>query len=271
MKMGIQMWSIHDECMRRGVDETMRIVSDMGYTGFEFAVHEYATVEQLWGERPEKIAETMARYGVQPLGIHLNWDLFSADPMTVIRECRILGLPYLGLGHLYYPDREPAERQMAIHKRLGELSRIAADNGMKMLLHVSATGYCRDYKGRYSFEGMLEDVGEEWIQPEFDTAWMVVGGVDPEAYIRKYAGRVDVLHLKEFTGPLEQTEDVMKRHDAITIDRACAIGASGSQNTPGIIETARESGTKWILTELWNEENALENALQSARYIRPLL
>lgn len=267
MKLGLQMWSIHDVCMRLGVEKTMQTISQMGYRGFEFAVHQYETLEQLWGERPERVAEIMGSYGVEPVGIHLNWDLFSKNPMPAIEESKKLGLSYIGLGQLFYPDRVPHDVQRAIHARLKEVSQMVSDHGMKMVLHVSAASYCRDFLGRYSFEGMLEDVGLDLIQPEFDTAWMLVGGVDPEAYIRKYAGKLDILHMKEFTGPMENSDYIMVRHNAVTMDRGCAVGASGSQNVCGIIEEARKAGTKWIVTELWNEPDSIDHARESAQTI----
>ena len=38
-----------------------------------------------------------------------------------------------------------------------------------------------------------------------------------------------------------------------------------------IIKTAEKAGTKWIVTELWNEKNSLENARSSADLIKKYL
>ena len=53
-------------------------------------------------------------------------------------------------------------------------------------------GYLHDYKGRPTYQGMIEEAGIDLIQPEFDTAWMICSGNDPIELLKKYRGHVDI-------------------------------------------------------------------------------
>ena len=44
----------------------------------------------------------------------------------------------------------------------------------------------------------------------------------------------------------------------------CAVGDNGVQDVGQIVDAADQCGVKWVLTELWNEPNSMENAKISA-------
>lgn len=71
---------------------------------------------------------------------------------------------------------------------------------------------------------------------EVDTYWVAHGGADPAAWIRRLAGRVPTLHMKDLTvtGSREQ--------------KMCEVGA-GNLNWPAILEAAKEAGVKWYIVE----------------------
>ncbi len=44
LKIGLQMWSIHDVCKEQGFAKAFELVSKMGYEGWEFALGSSATL-----------------------------------------------------------------------------------------------------------------------------------------------------------------------------------------------------------------------------------
>ncbi|NLG37648.1 MAG: sugar phosphate isomerase/epimerase, partial [Clostridiales bacterium] len=182
-----------------------------------------------------------------------------------------LGEEYSAAFPLFYGDREVSKGQIAKYVRFREVVRMFRDSGVKLVVHGSGYGYLNDYKGRLVIEGMLEEANAD---PELDTCWMILGGVDVEKYIRKYRGRVDLLHLKDFKPPYEESEYVIVRQNSIENRwRECytAVGQDGVLDLPRVVKTAVECGTKWLIVELWNERESLENACVSAENIRRYL
>jgi sugar phosphate isomerase/epimerase len=77
------------------------------------------------------------------------------------------------------------------------------------------------------------------VKIELDVGWLATAGVDPVAYLRKYAGRVIACHLKDYDPAI--TSDVPQRKlvppGAGTIDFAPVLAAMSETGvTHGFIE-----------------------------------
>jgi sugar phosphate isomerase/epimerase len=71
---------------------------------------------------------------------------------------------------------------------------------------------------------------------EIDTYWIVHGGGDPAAWIRKVDGRIPCVHLKDM---------------AITLKREQLMAeiGEGNLNWPLILQACRDAGVEWYLVE----------------------
>ena len=100
----------------------------------------------------------------------------------------------------------------------------------------------------------------------------------PAEYIKKYAGRCPVVHLKDFYG--EKSEDM---YELIGIDKKAPARpsgfefrpvGSGIQNFPAIIESAIASGAEWVVVEQDKPSMGLtpmECAKKSIEYVKSIL
>jgi len=109
--------------------------------------------------------------------------------------------------------------------------------------------------------------------------WVNVGGEKPDDYLRKYAGRAPVVHLKDFVGG--KTENM---YALIGIDegekketggkfefRPCG---SGVQDFGAILEAAEFSGAEWVVVEQDNPsmgKTPLECAKMSIEHVSSLM
>ncbi len=77
-----------------------------------------------------------------------------------------------------------------------------------------------------------------------------------------------------YTGlpPMEDSDYILVRHNEICDNhRGCAVGDHGIQDIGTIIPAARACGTKWLMTELWNEPESLKNAEISIENLKKYL
>jgi len=88
------------------------------------------------------------------------------------------------------------------------------------------------------------------IQAELDTYWVQTGGEDPVAYIRKYAGRLPRLHIKD-RAPAPD-------------DETCPFAevGQGILDWDAIFDAAPEAGVEWYLVE---QDNWTRPPLECAR------
>lgn len=272
MKLGIQLWSIHDVCMKQGFDRAFAAIREQGYEGVEFALASDASIPEHYNTTMEEIKKALSNNGIKAVGVHTAFEQVLKNPDAILEECLELELPYIAVFPELYPDRTPFDRQKKAIEQTGKLAWLFKGAGIQPQVHCSAFTYMKDYKGRHMNEGYIEELGIERLQPEFDTAWMIVGGAEPIGWFKKYAGHIDIVHLKDFHPPMENSDYILVRHNTITEqNRGCAVGDQGVQDVESIVKTVGECGGNWILTELWNEPNSMENAKISAQNIMPHL
>jgi sugar phosphate isomerase/epimerase len=70
------------------------------------------------------------------------------------------------------------------------------------------------------------------MQLELDSGWAAYSGVDPVAYLKQYAGRVPLLHLKD-----------------LTTERTFAEIGEGTLDIAEYYAAAEECGTRYFLVE----------------------
>ena len=80
------------------------------------------------------------------------------------------------------------------------------------------------------YDGLIEATDPSLVQFENDVYWTVMGKQDPVAYMKKYANRIRLLHIKDIA----------------------VLGASGMMNFQKIFETAYANGISDFFVELEN-------------------
>ena len=108
--------------------------------------------------------------------------------------------------------------------------------------------------GQYALDYIYTEIGPDLLQTELDTCWVKVAGECPVAYIKKYAGRSPVVHLKDFIK--EGKPANMYELIGIETEKKEETGkfefrpvGHGMQDFPPILEAAVESGAEWVVVE----------------------
>jgi sugar phosphate isomerase/epimerase len=83
----------------------------------------------------------------------------------------------------------------------------------------------------------LADGLDKSIWMEIDTYWIQFGGGDPVKWIKRFAGRIPCVHVKDMGMTVGEKAQNMTE-----------VG-EGNLNWPGIIEAAKQSGVKWLIVE----------------------
>src|SRR5690606_6776174 len=89
------------------------------------------------------------------------------------------------------------------------------------------------------FDVMYDRIPAEHLQVEMDIGWAQYSGIDPLAYINKYAGRLPLLHLKDF---LKVSRDPETTTDTVELGQ-------GDLPLNDIIGAASEANVEWIIVE----------------------
>ncbi len=188
-KIGLQLYSVRNE-MEKDFEGTLKAVAEMGYEYVEFAGY--------FGKSAQEIKALLDKYGLKCVSVHQGVEWFLEEGKAACDFLKTFGVRmavvpwYAAENHKGNPGWETTLVNFA------RVAQLLADCGMVMGYHNHDFEF-GTYEGKYLLDWLYETFPAELLQPEVDTCWVHYAGVDPAAYLRKYAGRMQVVHLKDFS------------------------------------------------------------------------
>jgi sugar phosphate isomerase/epimerase len=185
----LQLYSVRWD-MEKDFEGTLKKVKAMGYDGVEFA--------GLFGYSAQQIKAMCEAIGLVPISAHVPFADMVSDP-SLLDEYAEIGCKYVVIPYLteeYRPGNEKFAEVISGAAMLGEKAKTL---GMTLAYHNHDFEFVK-LGDEYALDVLYKEVPASLLQAELDTCWVRVGGEDPAAYVRKYAGRLDMLHLKDYTG-----------------------------------------------------------------------
>lgn len=137
---------------------------------------------------------------------HFSVDLLEGEFDRAVEIARTLGNEIVVLPYLL-PDSRPsdAEGWKAFGARVGAVARRLKGEGLRTAWHNHDFELRMVEGGGRPLDHILDaDPAIEW---EADLAWVVRGGEDPAAWLRRYAGRVAALHVKDIAPAGTKTDE----------------------------------------------------------------
>ena len=267
LPIAVQVYSVRDNAAK-DLRATLQAIKDMGYDGVEFA--------GLYDNKPADIKAMCAEIGLTPISAHVPYLDMVKDPEGVLGAYAEIGCSYVVIPYLT-PEYRPGEDKFGeVIENAKVLGQKANELGMTLLYHNHDFEFIK-LNGKYALDILYEEVPAELLQTELDTCWVNIGGEVPAEYIRKYAGRCPVVHLKDFFG--SKSEDM---YELIGIQSQAPkrpsdfefrpVGA-GLQNFPEILKAAEESGANWVIVEQDKPSmglTALESIKKSIDYLKSI-
>ena len=217
----LELYTVRDE-LERDFAGTLRRVAAMGYPAVEGG--HYRTIET--GEMKALLDET----GLQMPAVLFSLPALEADLDAEIGYCRAIGSSYLVLSWVH-PAQFAGEVLPALARRLNEFGRRCRERGLVFGYHNHDHEFAqRD--GAYLLDHLLDATDPALVVLELDVYWAAYAGADPVAYLRRRAGRVPLLHLKDMAA-----------------DRSFADVGDGMLDLPGIFTAAEDGGARWYVVE----------------------
>lgn len=183
---------------------------------------------------PAELAKMLKGEGLAVCSTHTAWQRFVDEIDKVIEEHRMWGCKHPAIGGMpnEYRSAEGVVKFAALATDVGEK---LAQAGMDFSYHNHNHEFVK-VGGKTLLEMLYESSDARYLKAEIDTYWVQAGGGDPAAWIRKYAGRMPVLHLKDMVmGPDGKV-------------RMAEIG-EGNLNWPEILAAAKDAGVQWYCIE----------------------
>ena len=239
----LQLFSVRDD-MAADFEGTLKKVKALGYDGVEFA--------GLFGHDAASIKRMCAEIGITPISAHVPLVDMLNDP-NLLETYKEIGCSYVVIPYLTPEYRPGQPKFFEVIEAAKTLGKKANELGMRLCYHNHDFEFDK-IDGEYALDILYREVPAELLEPQLDTCWVNVGGENPAAYIRKYAGRIEIVHLKDFVGRKSENMyaligiDENEKKETNGKFEFRPVG-HGVQNFPEILAASKEVGAKWVVVE----------------------
>ena len=175
---------------------------ELKYLGYDYCEN-FAFIADFFTD-PSELVKIQEKYGIRLINLYGNFDFDIASSVERSKKqidfLAAIGGTHFNCQNSGFGDGGPAERETDENmvgitaKTANELGRYAKSKGITLCLHP--------HYGTCIFTGSDIDAFAELTDPEYvslciDTAQTRIAGMDPAGTIRKYAGRIGYIHLKD--------------------------------------------------------------------------
>ncbi len=229
-RIAAQLWTVRDHCRdAAALAASLQRIRAIGY--------EAVQISGVGPIPPAEIRRLCASEGLAICATHEDSRLICDSPQAVVDRLGELGTDATAYPFPHLPLTTLAE----VETLAGQLDRAGAvlrRAGMTLCYHNHHHEFVR-VAGRSALEWIYALTAPANLQGEPDTYWVQTGGGDPAAWCRRLAGRMPLLHLKDYAivKPGREPEVAMS-----------AIGA-GSLDWTAILSAATAAGCRWYIVE----------------------
>lgn len=249
-KIGVQMMMLKGTVEEIGVYETMRRIHNLGYRAVEVSQipmtkENVAQFKQASEDFTIDIAALSA--AVEPMKPGMPGETLTSDFEKIVQDCQVLGCRYLRIGMMPLASMETKESIMAFIEKAEAFAERLAEHGISLYYHTHHIEF-QKHDGEYLLDIIKNNTSK--LGFELDVHWIQRGGANPVDVIRSYAGRVSLLHLKDYRiGQLKMPEDMSQFFNAFSNIIEFAEIGEGNLEFPPMIEAGIESGVKYFFVE----------------------
>lgn len=270
---GIQVYGLRDllENTPENFKNVMTQIKEMGYDGVELA--------GLYGLEPSFVKKVLDEVGLTPISAHVAFAEMIEDIDKVIADYSAIGVRYLVMPYMaeeYRPVNPEGFRDFL--PLLNEIGEKIHKAGMTFLYHNHDFEFVKLENGKWGYDEMFDSIAHDHLQCELDTCWCDVATGEAPEFIRKYTGRIPVVHLKDYI----KKGEVKSMYKLIGIEEEDQGEDSGyfgfrpvgfgQMIWEPVLEAAADACAEWVIVEQDEhyELAPLECARRSREYLRIL-
>jgi sugar phosphate isomerase/epimerase len=252
-RIGVQMMMLKSKVEESGPYEVLRRLQAIGFSAVE--VSQIPMTAENVAEMRRAKDELGADFGALSAGLEagLNDSLVS-DYAKIVEDARSLGASRLRIGMMPFAAMASHKALLEFCAQAEEIAARLADDGLTLYYHNHHLEFAK--RGDQTILDIIRAEAPT-MRLEIDVHWVQRGGRDPVRTLQKYAGLVDLVHLKDYRiGELPPTAfEALQAGDYAGFMQAFTgvvqFGEVGQGNLEWteIIDQAIASGAEYLLIE----------------------
>ena len=182
MEYGVQLYSVRD-ITQTDMRGALLSIARQGYSFVEFA--------GFFSISAEEISAMLKEAGLRVSGTHTGLAELKEKTEETIAYHKAIGNKQI---YVPWADLNTQEKIDAFIKDMAELQPRFEKEGIRLGYHNHAQEFKPNEDGSVSMEQLFYRTS---LDLEIDTFWAYAAGVDPVAVLKRFAGRIPVIHIKD--------------------------------------------------------------------------
>jgi len=234
MRLTVQLYTLRDP-LTADWKGTLAAVREIGL--------EYVELAGDYGKSAAEWRETLDELGLKASGAHVGLDKLESDLDGAIADAKTLGMDYIIVP--WISENEYKDGWEAFGKRLQPIGERVAAAGLTLCYH----NHDFEYANGDGLAELYAATTHDALKAEIDAAWVTIGGKDAETVINSLAGRVPLVHGKDF--------------DKSKTPQWTPAG-QGTMDLPKVVAAAEAAGAEFIAIELDESPGAPLDAVRES-------
>jgi len=216
-----------------------------------------------------KIWDALRATKLKPVSLHIDTPYFTTqlDKLEpALDDAKSMGFRYVVCPYIAPQDRGGVD----VIKRLADTLNKAGEKCRAAGTFLCYHNHAFEFEpvpggGKTLLDVLMESTSASLVGLELDIMWSAVAGVDAVDVLRRYKGRVPLLHVKDLAPNIE------KRYNEKVPREAFKEAGNGILKLPEILKAARENGTKHFFVEQdQTPGDPMASLKQSISYLKKL-
>jgi sugar phosphate isomerase/epimerase len=272
LPIGLELYTVRQQYLK-DPKGTLQQVAAIGYQEVELFT--------MANQKPADLKAMVEAAGLKAPSGHTSAESLAGDVDALAASFREAGLDYMICA---FPGHKPGTAQPMVriagrphepmftqddYKWMAETFNKAGEKckqaGLQLGYHCHNLDFVT-FDGEPALDYLLGNTDPKLVQLEMDCYWVTRAGKDPVAYLKKYAGRVPILHIKDMKPGLKPTTSITEGGD----DDFTEVG-KGVIDWKRIFAAAPEGGVKHYFVEQDHcDRPPMESAKISYEYLKNL-
>lgn len=249
---GIQMSTLARKIGEMSAYEILKKCAEIGYHCVEISQipmtpENVADMKRACDEFGIKIAACSA--ALEPMIPGMPGEFLVSDFDKIVADCKALDCDMLRIGMLPMTCMGSREKALDFVKRADEMAGRLKEHGIDLYYHNHHVEFVQ-YDGEYLLDIIKNNT--KYMGFELDIHWIQRGGENPVEFIKKYAGRIRLLHLKDYRISEVQMPEKFEMESFMQIFTSnvqFAEVGEGSLPIKECIEAGLAGGSEYFLVE----------------------
>ena len=227
--LGVQLYTVR-KVIGKDPLATLQAIQKIGYTEVEATA---GNLDEIW--------PALEKTNLKAVSIHLE----HSEPGSAM-DSALAGYKQKGFQYAVVPYLETTKGGADGVKRIAEMLNKIGESAKKNELTLCYHNHAHDFTpmgGSTPIGMIMQDTQPDLVQLELDIFWASVAGLNPVDVLKKYNGRVPLVHLKD------KAKDVPVQYNEKVPPTAFRAVGSGSIDIPAVLSAAAAAGTRHYFVE----------------------